>query len=280
MANREIPQLIQRLVSNISIKKSLQEMAVIVMAGIFIGFLAPFGMDTIPVILSISYWTVVCLSGYLVYSPIIFVGENLMGKTISSYGVRVAISAFIASILMSFAVPIISWIFFDLTINFSEQFFPVFSKAIVIGSVLTFISIARVHYGEQKKRLGDSIKRIDEQEKQHSKQESYNIDKIMSLLPIEKRGKILCLEMSDHYVKVHTDKGHHLILMRFKDALEILQDFPGFQTHRSWWVAEAAIIQVKKEERKTLLVLQSNIVVPVSRTYNEDVKNAINCLSL
>jgi len=278
LANREIVPENQRLVSQINVKKSLQEIVVIITAGVFIGFLAPFGMDTIPVIISISYWCVVCLSGYLIYSPIIFVGENIMKNTIGIYGIRVAISAFVASILMSFAVPIIGWMFFDFAINFSNQFLNVFSKTIVIGGVLTFISIARVHFSEQKIKLNDSIKQIEAHENQLKKPNNIDIEKLTSQIPIEKRGKVLCLEMSDHYVKVHTTKGHHLVLMRFKDALDILQGYPGFQTHRSWWVAEESIKQVVKEGRKTVLLLQNEIHAPVSKTYAEKVKNRLATL--
>lgn len=96
----------------------------------------------------------------------------------------------------------------------------------------------------------------------------------MNQLPIEKRGELLCLEMSDHYVKVYTSKGHHMVLMRFKNALSALSLYPGTQTHRSWWVAHNAIKQVKKDERKISLVLLNDLVVPVSRTYARDVKQA------
>ena len=146
MTNREINQKIQLLISQIDKRKILHEVLVITFAGIFIGFLAPFGMDNIPVTLSISFWCVACLSGYLIYSPIISLGERWMNTFITSFSLRVAISALFASIIMSFVVPLISWLFFRIAIDYSSQFLPVFSKAIVIGGVLTFISIARTHF--------------------------------------------------------------------------------------------------------------------------------------
>ena len=99
-------------------------------------------------------------------------------------------------------------------------------------------------------------------------------EKLMAMLPIEKRGNLLCLQMDDHYLNVVTDNGQHLILMRFKDALDLLRDYPGLQTHRSWWVALEAVSSVRKEGRKHVLILSENIEVPVSKTYVENVKSA------
>lgn len=96
----------------------------------------------------------------------------------------------------------------------------------------------------------------------------------MQELPVNKRGDLICLEMCDHYVKVHTDKGHHMVLMRFKDAMQALENYLGIQTHRSWWVATDAITSVKKEQRKVQLVLSNELVIPVSRTYQKRVTEA------
>ncbi len=41
-----------------------------------------------------------------------------------------------------------------------------------------------------------------------------------------------------------TDAGDELITARFGDALAELAAAPGFQTHRSWWVAADAIDEV------------------------------------
>ena len=95
---------------------------------------------------------------------------------------------------------------------------------------------------------------------------------IREQLPANKRGELLAIETQDHYLKVYTDKGHHLILMRLKDALTLLNDYPGLQIHRSWWVANSAITTIEKADRKTWLVLKNGIKAPVSRTFTADVK--------
>jgi len=47
----------------------------------------------------------------------------------------------------------------------------------------------------------------------------------------------MALTAEDHYLRVITDKGSALILMKFEDALAALNGYPGIQTHRSWWLA-------------------------------------------
>ena len=43
--------------------------------------------------------------------------------------------------------------------------------------------------------------------------------------------------MEDHYVRVFTDAGESLILLRLSDAMAEVRDVPGLQIHRSHWVA-------------------------------------------
>ena len=95
---------------------------------------------------------------------------------------------------------------------------------------------------------------------------------LLEQLRANKRGELLAVETQDHYLKVYTDKGHHLILMRLKDALTLLKDYPGLQIRRSWWVANSAITAIEKVDRKTWLVLKNGIKAPVSRTFTADVK--------
>lgn len=75
------------------------------------------------------------------------------------------------------------------------------------------------------------------------------------------------LTMQDHYVEVFTDKGSQLVLMRFADALEEVAPTPGWRIHRSHWVAEAAMADIRRGDGKTLVVLADGEELPISRTY-------------
>ncbi|PKH56734.1 hypothetical protein CXF83_06525 [Shewanella sp. Choline-02u-19] len=275
MTNRELPPENQPLEPIFSKQKLAHDLLIVAAVGLFIGFLAPFGMDELPVLVSISYWLVTCTSGYFIYTPMIRLGHRYLAKWVTAVWGRVALSTLIASMIMSVAVPLISWLFFSIEIELAKEFFQVFPKAIVIGGVMTFFSLVQGYIRQQKSQLAASKKVIEEHEQNTDVDVHLQFEQFMQLLPLEKRGQLMCLEMSDHYLKVHTDKGHHMLLMRLKDALEKLDGFAGMQTHRSWWVATEAIVSVNKDNRKMSLMLANGIEVPVSRTFVDAVK-AVN----
>ena len=84
-------------------------------------------------------------------------------------------------------------------------------------------------------------------------------------LPPRLGRDVLCLQMEDHYVRVHTPLGSTLVLMSLSQAIAGLKDVEGVQTHRSWWVSRAAIVGVVEDGRKLRLRLSGGLEVPVSR---------------
>lgn len=78
---------------------------------------------------------------------------------------------------------------------------------------------------------------------------------------------ILCLEMEDHYLRVHTALGNSLILLRLRDAVAELRSVPGAQVHKSWWVARAAVIGTERGKSGWELLLTDGRRVPVGRSF-------------
>ncbi len=84
-------------------------------------------------------------------------------------------------------------------------------------------------------------------------------------LPARLGRTVLCLQMEDHYVRVHTPLGSTLVLMSLSQAMAGLKGVEGVQTHRSWWVARSAIAGVVEDGRKLRLRLSGGLEAPVSR---------------
>ncbi|NBB64705.1 DNA-binding response regulator [Pseudomonas sp. ODNR1LW] len=84
-------------------------------------------------------------------------------------------------------------------------------------------------------------------------------------LPARLGREVLCLQMEDHYVRVHTPQGSHLVLMSLAQAMAGLAGLEGRQTHRSWWVARAAVVGVVEDGRNLSLKLGNGLTAPVSR---------------
>jgi hypothetical protein len=94
-------------------------------------------------------------------------------------------------------------------------------------------------------------------------------------LPFRLRdAELYAVEADDHYLRVRTSKGSDLILMRLSDAVLELDGAAGAQTHRSWWVAKAAVADVRRRDGKLVLVLKDGAEAPVSRTYANALRDA------
>lgn len=80
---------------------------------------------------------------------------------------------------------------------------------------------------------------------------------------------LLRVSADDHYLLVITAEGEGRVLMRFRDALEELAHLPGYQIHRSHWVAREALVRVRQDGRRYLADLSDGKVLPVSSAYVE-----------
>ena len=250
------------------------DLIVLTVISLFIGFLSPFGMTAVPWYQSVGFWFTSCFVGYLIYRPLVGAGAEWLNKYLPNIWLCVGICLVMASAIMTLMAPLVVLLFFDISLNLSEQFFSIFTKSLVIGGTISAVSTFKSQAAQQKQLLEQTQQAKQLQEQQLAELTNKDSEKFVQQLPVEKRGELLCLEMSDHYVKVYTDKGHHMMLMRFKDALAMLESHKGIQTHRSWWVSLAAVESVKKETRKVTLLLKNDIEVPVSRTYQAQVKQA------
>jgi hypothetical protein len=92
--------------------------------------------------------------------------------------------------------------------------------------------------------------------------------RFMERLPHRLRAAtLLAVAAEDHYLRVHTDQGEAMILMRLSDAVAELASIDGARTHRSWWVARTALAKVERSDRRVALVLTNGVRAPVSRSH-------------
>ncbi|MDP3802149.1 LytTR family DNA-binding domain-containing protein [Brevundimonas sp.] len=94
-------------------------------------------------------------------------------------------------------------------------------------------------------------------------------------LPFRLKGAVVrAVQSEDHYLRIHTDRGSDLILMRLSDALAELEGLEGAQTHRSWWVAKDAVRGVSRGDGRATLTLEGGVEAPVSRRYAKALREA------
>jgi LytTr DNA-binding domain len=85
---------------------------------------------------------------------------------------------------------------------------------------------------------------------------------------------VLCLQMEDHYVRVHTAGNSRLVLATLNQAMTALGNADGLQVHRSWWVARKAVVRAVTEGRNLRLQLVNGITTPVARSAVAMVRDA------
>jgi LytTr DNA-binding domain len=101
-----------------------------------------------------------------------------------------------------------------------------------------------------------------------------SVAKLFARLPGRIGRNIMCLEMEDHYVRVHTALGDAMIHMRMADAVLELEGIEGMLIHRSWWVARHAITGWNRDGKTLTLSLSNGKSVPVARDRQPLVKAA------
>lgn len=87
-------------------------------------------------------------------------------------------------------------------------------------------------------------------------------------------AKIYRITVRDHFVDVVTSHGSETLRMRFSDAVSEVDTLDGMNTHRSHWVAKAAVVGHEREGSRLFLVLINGDRVPVSRSYRPRVEEA------
>jgi hypothetical protein len=77
--------------------------------------------------------------------------------------------------------------------------------------------------------------------------------------------QVHCLQMEDHYVRIHTAGGSRLVLATMAQAVAALAGAPGLRVHRSWWVAGKAVEAAVWDGRNLRLRLVNGMHAPVAR---------------
>jgi hypothetical protein len=77
--------------------------------------------------------------------------------------------------------------------------------------------------------------------------------------------RLLALEAEDHYLRIHVVGASTLVLLRMRDATEMLGASAGWQPHRSFWLANGCRARAERRGQGWQLALENGLVVPVSR---------------
>ena len=223
----------------------LRHAVVPVGAGVVLAVLAPFGTAYFPVAGRLLYWIGLTLAGGLGAMAARAVLARLWsGDAEPSLAVRVAVQTLGATLAVSpfvFLVTGDAWRSVSLTLFYIA----------VISAVISLV-------GELSESRAEPKPRPDAPPPGRPP--------LMDRLPARFRDAALhAISSEDHYVRVHTSAGEHMLLMRLSDAQDLAAPVAGVKPHRSWWVAQDAG-EVRREGSRWVVGLPSGVDVPVSRS--------------
>ena len=113
----------------------------------------------------------------------------------------------------------------------------------------------------------------------HAKDETgFGVQSLVSKLSANIREEPLRIQAQEHYIKVTTCLGSELIQYKFGQALKDLKQQIGLQVHRSFWVANVNIAGWRQQKNNIELELKFGEPVPVSRRYEQKVKQTFTRL--
>lgn len=221
-----------------------------VLAGVVLTILAPLGTDQFALLGRAVYWIGLCLAGAFGAVSTQFAIARLkspphrfLQMIVLSLGATLAVSPFVlfgsnASGLFAVALTL----------------FYIWVIAIVITAVSENVSHRRATTTQP---VNDARPAL------------------MERLPFKLQDAQLYAAVSeDHYLRVYTSKGDHMLLMRLADVPDLAQPLDGLSPHRSWWVAKAGVEETIRQDGKLMLRLKNGVEVPVSRTGAKRVRDA------
>ena len=218
-------------------------------AAAFLAYLGPFGTGQYPLSTRVLYWGVLMLGGG--------VWGRLAGTWVTRFPVfagRLWLTSAVLTLIIATPGLFVVWDFTSVVFGqplllASLPFFV--GPVVAVSAVMTLISLAA------DRRPRETHAAVDQKP-----------PRFADRLPLKLKGaEIYAVSAEDHYLRIHTDRGSDLILMRLADAVGELEGLEGAQTHRSWWVAKSAVTGAERGDGRAVFTLTNGVKAPVSRTY-------------
>ncbi|MXF79395.1 DNA-binding protein [Brucella melitensis] len=210
----------------------------------------PFGTDlSIPVAVRFFYWLCVQFAGWS--TAIVFsVLANVVLERFTRHAfTRMMTGAVIASLPIGLWISVIDWSFSGRTPTISATLANA-AVALPLSALFCILAYLTLHHDLEAipRNVSDTP------------------PPLLARLKPDNRGTILRLSAEDHYTRIVTSRGQELILLRFSDAVKEVGDTSGLQIHRSHWVADGHVAELRRTNSGLSLVTGDGTLLPVSRT--------------
>jgi hypothetical protein len=231
-----------------------------VAASLVLAFTGAFHTDQIALLPRLGYWFSVVMAGSML-GLLITAAVQAWGRLARWYWLEMAFAALLISLPLTFIVVVASVLCFGqfpITLPTLAGFF---TAVFPVSLVMTIINMSTAP------QVAPPTAEPEPPPAPPAAPPPVTMPAALAeRLPARLRaGRLLALAAEDHYLRVHTDLGNDLVLMRMADAVALLADVPGARVHRSWWVARAAVTGTSRDGDRLFLTLETGLAAPVSR---------------
>ena len=241
----------------------LRPVAIAAVAALFMAYAGAFGSQAAPLPMRLAYWlttmVLASLIGTAVFVPAYARGwlERRPAAVIGGL-----------SLVMAAPITVLVWFmssrFLPQQASSDPRFLPAYFPPVLLVSVL----MTGINYMAAERAAA-------RRSQTHAAPAGSAPAKFLERIPLRLRSAELhAVQAEDHYLRLYTSKGSDLILMRLADAVAELEGIEGAQTHRSWWVAKAAVQGARRGDGRAVLTLVGGIEAPVSRSYAGPLRDA------
>ncbi|WP_245572030.1 LytTR family DNA-binding domain-containing protein [Brevundimonas aveniformis] len=227
-----------------------------VIVGAFLSFTGAFGTGHLPLVSRFVYWVPLMVMGSIIGGLIV---EGF--RRWSGLDERPIVRGVAMTVVMAVPITLIVWVATTLMMRLAwdwAYFAGLIGPVFLVSAAMTVI--------------GHLLERPTET---HAGAVDAAPAAFLDRLPPKLRGaEIYAVGAEDHYLRVYTDRGTNLVLMRLADAIKELEGLEGAQVHRSWWVAKNAVLEARRGDGRATLSLKGGITAPVSRRYAAGLRRA------
>jgi hypothetical protein len=234
----------------------LRAAGIALVAAVFLSVAGAFGTEHAPIGLRLAYWVGLMLTGTVVARLVFWAIDRT--PWISE---RPKVQLVVGTLAMAAIYTVIVWAVSTRLMGADQglnDLVDYFLPVLAVSAVMTTLNVMAARQPVET----------------HASAPGAAPARFLDRLPPRLRGAALyAVEAEDHYLRLHTDRGSDLILMRLADAVAELEGLEGAQTHRSWWVAKDAVETARRSDGRAVLTLKSGVEAPVSRTYVQALKS-------
>lgn len=253
------------------LRRGLLEIWAVLPLAVIVGFLGPFGTYLSgDFLLRVGRWWLILMIAYVVSRPLIEFWRWLANQT----GLPRGSTMFWGAMLSSFPMALIWRVFGREEVRMLGGYTGLLPFALLCSAmVLVVVWWAKRADDHLLAHYPDTLSRLHVTDAPPPRATGWQgmaarpgiRPRLHERLPANFDSDVFALESEDHYVRVHGANQSELVLMRLRDAIAEMDDVPGEQTHRSWWVARAAVAAVEGNGRNREIRLVNGKAVPVAR---------------